>query len=204
MLQTMEIAPHNRVGLAATMGLHILLLGVWWLQPSHAPGAFPALQHAPAIEVFLHRSGGSGAQDARLPVATIPQDVEADTPVQVAPIQQAVPDDASEPPAVPPLPMKEAPYLAGGELDERPSSANPVIVPFPDAPLDAPKVSGILVLYVGTNGYVDRIEVDESDLPPEFEKAAIDTFLQARMRPGIKDGQPVRARMKILVEFEQR
>lgn len=58
------------------------------------------------------------------------------------------------------------------------------------------------MLYVGATGQVEHVEVDESDLPPFLEKAAVETFLQARMHPGIKDGKATRARMKILVEFE--
>ena len=51
---------------------------------------------------------------------------------------------------------------------------------------------------------IDRIEVDKSDLPPLFEKTAIETFMQARMYPGLKNGKASRAQMKILVEFEGR
>lgn len=102
------------------------------------------------------------------------------------------------------FPPKEPPYIPAGELDIRPVPELPVVIPFPDVPLDIPKATGVLVLYIGADGRVDRVEVDESALPPEFEKMAIETFLQARMRPGILEGQATRVRMKILVEFEQR
>lgn len=101
------------------------------------------------------------------------------------------------------FPLLEAPYIPAGDLDVRPSPETPVIVPFPEAVLLTNKVSGVLVLYISADGKVDRVEVDDSDLPPAFEKAAISTFLQARMWPGIMNGQATRARMKVLVEFEQ-
>lgn len=101
------------------------------------------------------------------------------------------------------LPLNSQPeYFPASELQLRPSPEAPVILPFPDAPLGKQKATAILLLYISAEGTVDRVEIDESELPAEFEKVAIDTFLQAKMRPGIKDGSAVPARMKIEVEFE--
>lgn len=93
-------------------------------------------------------------------------------------------------------------YFPASELQLRPSPETPVIIPFPEAHLGRQKATAILLLYISAEGVVDRVEVDESELPSEFEHAAIATFLQAKMRPGIKDGKAVPARMKIEVEFE--
>lgn len=101
------------------------------------------------------------------------------------------------------LPLFGVPaYLPSSELQLRPSPETPVIIPFPDAQLGKQKATAILLLYISSEGVVDRVEIDESELPSEFEQAAIATFLQAKMRPGIKDGKAVPARMKIEVEFE--
>lgn len=184
----------------ASLALHILLLGTWWFQSPYSstePSASPAES---VMEVSILSNTTKEMSGPGEPTPAVHPEQAALTPGDhVGPVGQEVPVLTIGPV----LPLKEAPYIPAGELDERPSSEIPVIIPFPDTPLDSPRVAGILVLYIGANGYVDRIEVDESDLPPEFEKAAIDTFLQARMRPGLKDGQPVRARMKIVVEFEQ-
>lgn len=101
------------------------------------------------------------------------------------------------------LPLNSQPeYFPASELQLRPSPEAPVIIPFPDAPLGKQKATAILLLYISAEGTVDRVEIDESELPVEFENAAIDTFLRAKMRPGIKDGTAVPTRMKIEVEFE--
>lgn len=96
-----------------------------------------------------------------------------------------------------------APYLPASQLDSRPYPESPVIVPFPEGETLAKgqRIAAILLLYVGIDGRVDRVEFAQSGLSPPFERIAIDTFLQARMSPGIKDGRPVRARMKVEVEF---
>lgn len=188
---------HIRGGLLASLALHILPIGIWWAQAPYALSPSAALPGERVMEVRLS-DGGAGMQTSH--------EVGLEAP--------AAPHATAEEPApqgvqaftniVPIFPLKEAPYIPAGELDVRPSSESPVVIPFPDTPLAVPKVTGILVLYIGADGWVDRVEVDDSDLPPDFEKAAIDTFLQTRMQPGIKNGQASRARMKILVEFEQR
>ncbi|WP_158590454.1 energy transducer TonB [Noviherbaspirillum cavernae] len=111
-------------------------------------------------------------------------------------------DDSSPFAILPILRVQEAPYLSAGELDEPARPQEPVIVPFPDEPLQTGRAAGVLVLYIGADGKVDRVEVDEADWSPGFEKVAIETFMQAKMQPGIKDGKTSRSRMKILVEFE--
>lgn len=197
------MAGNVRFGMLASLALHILPLGAWWFLAPYSliePATFQA-ERVMAVSLL-----GGAADDAAESRQTTSAPVFTPESPTALTEQKALPPEKEAPtPGIAPLlPLKKAPYTPAGELDERPFSETPVIIPFPDASLDKPKVTGVLVLYIGANGYVDRIEVDESDLPPDFEKAAIDTFLQARMRPGIKAGQPTRARMKILVEFEQR
>lgn len=102
---------------------------------------------------------------------------------------------------VPVLPTEET-YLPASQLDSRPSPENPVVIPFPDVPVAKGKVSAILVLFINSDGQVDHIEVDKSDMPPLFEKTAMDAFMQAHMHPGMKNGKAARAKMKVEVEFE--
>ncbi len=104
-------------------------------------------------------------------------------------------------PGVPGFAAADA-YLPGRELDERPAPQAPVIIPFPESAELQGRHTAILVLYIDADGRVQHVEVDESVLPPDFEKAAIDTFMQATMRPGFKNGQAVPSRMKIEVVYE--
>ena len=93
-------------------------------------------------------------------------------------------------------------YLPGRELDVRPAPEASVIVPFPEGSNLQGRVAAILVLFVSAEGAVDHVEIEDSELPPAFEKAAVETFMQVRMRPGIKDGRQMPSRIKIEVEFE--
>jgi outer membrane biosynthesis protein TonB len=143
----------------------------------------------------LTASAPASAQDVSNPVATpgagrsgaIPHPALA--PVPAAPLQRA---------------SNEWAYLPAAELDRRPSPEGDITLPFPESE-NLPRgtrVSAVLVLYVGADGAVDRVEFAQSALPPAFARTATETFARVRMRPGMKDGQPRRAMMKIEVEFE--
>lgn len=100
------------------------------------------------------------------------------------------------------LPLLTTVYVSGRELEQRPYPTEPVIVPYPEAAQGKPTGSVTLALYVGVDGVVERVEVAQSDLSVEFERAAVETFQMVKMHPGIKDGQATKAKIKILVEFE--
>lgn len=98
--------------------------------------------------------------------------------------------------------QQTADYVSANDLDVHPSPDTPIVVPFPDSFQGSIKGRVILILSVRADGVIEQVSVDDSDLPNAFGQAASQTFLEARLRPGIKDGRPVAARMKILVEFE--
>jgi outer membrane biosynthesis protein TonB len=190
-----------RFGLLATLALHILPAGIWWwgsMQLQTEPSALPREQ---AIEVQLRSEEAAAKTDNPETVPEAPAAPAGTKTVDTGgPIAESAESNAAAG-AAPLLPAEDAPYVPAGELDTPPRPQSPIIVPFPDAPLDKPKVSGVLVLYIGTDGTVERIEVDRSDLPLAFERVAIETFMAARMQPGIKAGKASRARMKVVVEF---
>lgn len=202
---------HIRFGLLATLAVHILPAGIWFAQSPRFPVSSPASSGDRTVEVQL-RTGGNTAMSDSQQAAADSQSLPVVSPTAVSGERSIVPSEEPTHPfrpesiqptaGLPGTAIEELPYLPAGELDVRPQPETPIIIPFPDRPASKQKMTGILVLYVGTDGHVDRVEVDQSDLPPDFEKAAIDTFLQARMQPGIKHGRASRARMKVLVEFE--
>lgn len=93
-------------------------------------------------------------------------------------------------------------YYPTRDLDQRPYPVFPVHIPFPDVPLVKPKVTATLLLYIGEDGRVDRISVEDTELPGELEAAAREAFGSARMHAGMKDGVRVGSLMKVQVEFE--
>jgi TonB family protein len=193
----------------ATVSLHGLAAGVYWDELTRVQAPPAARQENRAVEVQLYVNPPKSVSDTQQLSSDMPFPVDAMTDAgsttTTATERVATTSEPSPPVSSPPIiPAPELPYLPAGTLDTRPLPEAPVVVPFPDAQLTKPKVTGILVLYIEADGRVDRVEVDQSDMPPPFEKAAIEAFRQARMQPGIKDGQPTRARMKVLVEFEAR
>ncbi len=94
-------------------------------------------------------------------------------------------------------------YLPTNELTVPPTPESPIVILPPEHP-DWMQFKGhvTLVLYIGESGVIDKIHPENSNLPASIEKLAIDTFQNARMRAGERNGQPRKAKMKILVEFE--
>jgi TonB family protein len=199
---------HFRFGICASLALHALPLGMWLTQPPQLIGPQFVNAERKVMEVHFRPSnivGGTEFQENGMTEENLGTAVTSSaeqtsvTAEENATVPQAAPLQDFNSVFLP----KELPYIPAGELDTRPSPEQPVVIPFPDAPLNVPKVTGVLVLYIGSDGNVDRVEIDESNFPREFEKAAIETFLKVRMTPGVLNGQATRARMKILVEFEQ-
>jgi len=154
----------------------------------------------PISDLALFPSGEPVAPKPEQAVPPVARAVSA--PVSGAENDTAVVEDGGKedaPPAA--LPMV---YLSSSELDEGPWAEVPVLIPFPETSWQGGHIEGVLELFIGEDGSIDRIQVGESTLPEEFEKAAMQAFRQVKMRPGMKDGKSVRSVMKILVEFEQR
>ncbi|MFC5300493.1 energy transducer TonB [Azospira restricta] len=96
-------------------------------------------------------------------------------------------------------------YLAGDRLDVRPSPEQPIVIGLDDPQgMRRDKGQVVLVIYVGATGAVDHVDVDAADVPADIAESLAEIFRNAKMRPGIKDERPVKARMKVLVEFEVR
>ena len=179
--------------------LHIAPIGLGWAQWQHFRVASAASPSAAILEVQLTApapvsniviSDKTEIADAQVSDTAVPVSREDEEPI-TATAPQA--DNVLLPSPI---------YLASNELDVRPAPLEPVALTFPDQATQAGLVSAVLVLYIDQNGKVERIEVNDSTLPPAFEQAALSTFLQVRMRPGEKNGSRVRSRMKILIEFE--
>ena len=113
--------------------------------------------------------------------------------------QEKTVEEVDSPAGSPDLPLL---YLSGGEMDERPWPDMPLLIPFPDVPWEGGHIEGVVEIFVEVDGTINHIQIKDSTLPPAFEHMVLDTFKQAKFKPGIKNGKPVRSIMKILVEFE--
>lgn len=91
--------------------------------------------------------------------------------------------------------------VEAGDLDKRAEPTVQVAPVYP-AELRKAKIEGVvmLLLLLNEEGRVEDARV-ESSSRPEFEKPALDAIRKWRFRPGMKDGQAVRAYYKKQIRF---
>ncbi|ACB35175.1 TonB family protein [Leptothrix cholodnii SP-6] len=91
-------------------------------------------------------------------------------------------------------------YLSRSQLDQPPAAQAEIALPFPDtAPLG--RYRAVLTLFIDPSGQVQRVRTESDSLPPSLDDAARQAFLAARFTPGMKDGQPVRSRIRVEVLY---
>ena len=116
-------------------------------------------------------------------------------------IAEPPPPPAQSKPASPASKVPRAPrYLAAHELDRRPQILSHVEPNFPALAL-VPTGRVVLRLYIDEHGSVDAVAAESADRSGEFEAAAREAFAAARFLPGIKDGVPVKALVRVEVLF---
>jgi hypothetical protein len=100
-------------------------------------------------------------------------------------------------------------YLTRSQLDQPPAAQADIALAFPDtAPLG--RYRAVLTLFIDATGQVQRVRTESAEgpestegasLPPSLDNAARQAFLAARFTPGVKDGQPVRSRIRVEVVY---
>lgn len=219
----MSAHPPRRTGpawaLGAAVALHAAGALAWW-SGSDAPWQAPGSQAAAVARQAKHP--GDTARPMALRVATVtaspsPSDTTAPTPT---------PDTiegTQEPVAAPPAPATPLAsgepdhdgaggpdtYLSRSVVDAGPQPLGLIQVPYPEGEAKLPTaggqnagIVGRLTLYIDEHGAVRRVQVQGGDLPPPFEAAARNAFLQARFAPAQKQGQAVKVRIDIEVRFD--
>lgn len=91
-------------------------------------------------------------------------------------------------------------YLPRRTLDKAPAALAAIDLPYPsEAPLGTYRA--VLTLFIDRAGVVQRVRGEGQSLPPSLEDAARQAFLAAHFEPGRKDGQAVRSRIRVEVEY---
>ncbi|HJW24425.1 MAG TPA: energy transducer TonB [Rhodocyclaceae bacterium] len=187
--------------LAVSLALHAALFAVVGDRPPEADDwrqTLAASPRAATLDVWLGKSA-----EPEKPMETPTVNREPPVGMGELPAPEPVPEALTALPTVAVPAVEKLEYLPARELDGRPYPVSPIVVPFPDVPLGKHKGRAVLVLFIASDGAIDRAEVEESDLPAQLEKVAVDTFLNARMNPGMKNGQAVPSRLKVEVGFEE-
>ena len=209
--------------IAAAVALHLAGAIAAWSStdgPWRAPGAqsvnpSDAAPHAQASRPMALRVASLPARSTRAELEAVPATPQEPEPIALSPS----PPDSPTHPAPQPEVQAEASadterpgqggldaYLSRAAVDTGPQALSPIQVPYPEGetPLDAGPsgLVGRLTLFIDEHGAVRRVQVHGQSLPPPFEAAARNAFLQARFAPAQKQGQAVRVRIDIEVRFD--
>lgn len=219
----MSAHPPRRTGPAWALGAAVALhaAGAWaWWSGGDAPWQAPGSQAAAAAKQAKHP--GDAPRPMVLRVATVtaspsPTDTTARTPTPDAIEGTQEPVAATTAPATP-LASGEPDhggaggpdtYLSRSVVDAGPQPLGLIQVPYPEGEAKLPTaggesagIVGRLTLYIDEHGAVRRVQVQGDGLPPPFEAAARNAFLQARFAPAQKQGQAVKVRIDIEVRFD--
>lgn len=99
-------------------------------------------------------------------------------------------------------PVAEAPFLVRSQLSQGPEPLSSVQLLWPSAGPQDGEFSTVLSLFIDEQGQVLRVRVDGAPLPPAMEAVAVQAFLATRFKPGERDGQAVRTRLRVAVNFD--
>lgn len=187
-----------------SVAAHLVVLAGWLPSDLGTP-AGPVRPTAAAMRVALVA--------APVPLRST---TEADTPgITPVPLSQA---PQGELPAVAPPPKPEAASAAASPASATLPSES-LYIPRPllsvapvaqqsvllDWPADAPpagRYSAVLALFIDEQGVVQRVQVDQGELPQALRQHAVQTFAGIRFSPGQVDGRVVKSRIRIEVSFE--
>ena len=219
----MSAHPPRRTGpawaLGAAVALHAAFAMAWW---SGDEPAWRAAGGQVATVAEQVKRPGDTSRPMVLRVATVtanpsPTDATADTPQPDAIEGEQAPVAAPPAPATPLASGETAhdgaggtdTYLSRSVVDAGPQPLGLIQVPYPEGEAKLPNeggesagIVGRLTLYIDEHGAVRRVQVQGDGLPPPFEAAARNAFLQARFAPARKQGQAVKVRIDIEVRFD--
>ena len=103
-----------------------------------------------------------------------------------------------------PRTFNETAYRPLAAVTLPPAPIQPVAVAYPEGTAVRGTVTARVTLFIDEEGNVAKVSVAAGELPDAFAQAAKDAFEPAKFRPGQVDGAPVKVRMVVDVEFEDR
>lgn len=95
-------------------------------------------------------------------------------------------------------------YLGRDQLDAGPQPLAPVPIAFPPGVDPGSRHTGRVRLLIDEDGVVRALLWQDEVLPPPFQEAVRNAFMQARFQPGRLHGRAVRSRIDIEVSFDDR
>lgn len=93
-------------------------------------------------------------------------------------------------------------YLPRRMLEQPPRLISQVHLPWPEDGPPNGHYSEVVSLFIDEDGMVRRVRVEGPGLPQMLRDIAQDAFLHARFSPGLLDGRPVKAWIRLEVRFD--
>jgi protein TonB len=192
------------IALWASVTAHLLLLSFIHLAPR------PPHPQAETLQVRLDTP-----EPNEIPVPILQSKVSSvplEKPLPLPQTQMRGAAPGTEPPPGPEqssAPQLDLPQLADTHyydalaLDVQPQPIGNIEPMDPEAGISNPHVGYVrMELKLEADGQVSEVKVLDTNLPPAYEKAAIDAFSTAKFAPGQRNGRAVRAQIKIELKFK--
>jgi len=116
--------------------------------------------------------------------------------------QTGVESSPSNTPDVSETNASEIAYTSPEQVDELASALEVPALPTPTTSVQEAGTA-ILVIYVGTDGTPDFVEVEQSSFPEDYTNLLAQHFKMARFKPAILSGVPVSSWTRIEVDLEE-
>jgi hypothetical protein len=153
----------------------------------------------------------AGSMEVRLPALSIPLPARASVESEWTPLRPLPQPRIHKPrllgfapPDLEPRRFDESAYLPISRLTLRPSPVTPVAVPYPLGVAAVASRTEKIVVFIDEDGTVAKVAFIGDHAPSPFAFAAKKTFERVRFRPALVGGTPVKARLVVVVTFEDR
>jgi TonB family protein len=205
--------PHHgrRIGLAWAIGgalaIHVLVLVLVLVPQGHAPHLPQAIAHVHGVAASRVVQVAAAPPPTPAPAARVKSQAKQEpsnafTHPQATPaVQPNVPAETLSAPAFE-VAFDPDDYLPRGQLSTPPMALDIVEVPPPADALGSDAVHLVLHLYIDESGAVRHVESVGDKAPDAFEDTAKAAFLRARFAPADVQGQIVKSRITVQVDFE--
>jgi hypothetical protein len=112
---------------------------------------------------------------------------------------ESIPDDKS---SILQSAGSDALYLQPRDVTERPQLLQDIVPRIRLNGLDVPTQTVVLRLLISEFGYIDRVDIDKSQLPAPAQKSVTDVFSTLKFSPAKRNGTPVKSQIRIEVALD--
>jgi hypothetical protein len=151
----------------------------------------------------------TGSMEVRLPALSIPPPARASVESEWTPLRPLPQPRIHKPrllgfapPDLEPSRFDESAYLPISRVTLRPSPVTPIAVPYPPGVVEPASRDEKLIVFIDEDGSVAKVAFAGVGLPSPFAIAAKKTFENVRYRPALVGNTAVKARVVVVVTFE--